>query len=1013
MKNLKKVIACFALLAFIHCFDVNVCYAQGSLNGMIDENSIFLPAHNSTISDIVIPFERTEGYSNWKEFSEKHGKWNISIDRATNSPRLAYGYPIKIQGFDTANENNIEMAALSFLKEHQDLFNINVENLSLMRKEFAAGKWYVTFKQYCNGIEVLLSNIDLRISADCKIMYFDVEYYNGIDINATPGLSYSQAISLAQSGMKSKFDAEAPLSEQKPCILPLRNGGTVSYGLVYKVILKSPENNSNYVTYVDSHSGRVLWRFNATQNFTEINVKGSVKPSSPLDKESLKPMPHINVKVGDKTLTSDSEGRIQATITTSVPVNASLEGRWAKTEITKGKQTGKFTGTIHPDEPLEIVFNDQNTHRYERNLYYYTNYIHDFYKALDPEMNCMDFQMFVRLAFESDQTTGGSPNAYSVLTGDTLGFINCQVDSMRMADDPGILFHEYGHAINIKFYMERGREDGMINATTHEALADITQAAILDRHLVGYGVWTYDSTKTIRNMKNDLVYPDSLKGRSHYDSQILSGAFWDLRELTSLETLQRLHHFARYGLPDGVSLGEAFYKWFIEVLTADDDDGDLSNGTPHANEIITAFSRHKIGPNLFFSNNFSHTPLTDTKDVINPYPVEFSFGKNSLILKPESAAVVYQVKFGNNLSDAVTVPAMLSADDETYISAIPPQPKGSEVLYYIIMKDPYTKQFTKFSTSNGKEPYSFLVGYQPALFEDFENGAIWSSGSAVDNAKVGIWEKGKPEEFTFFGAPSIKPLDNHTNGGANCYVTGIKSPKGSENQNFSKIISYVTDGQTTLTSPIWNMSELENVIIQFYCYFGQIVITMDPSQPQEIAYFRIELTNDGGKNWTTAYHDTTSGAPKWKKTRIRFADYLHLTNECAIRFIYKNGRLYGFPLAIGAVSIDDIGVLTANESIISSVRDNDKSFTSTNAYPNPFTENSSIEFELAVSGFASISFFNIFGAEVYSETKFFNAGNNQFEWSGRNLNNDNISAGVYYYRIFSENQIITGKIIKQ
>jgi hypothetical protein len=56
------------------------------------------------------------------------------------------------------------------------------------------------------------------------------------------------------------------------------------------------------------------------------------------------------------------------------------------------------------------------------------------------------------------------------------------------------------------------------------------------------------------------------------------------------------------------------------MIITDDDDGDLSNLTPHFHEIITAFDNHNIS--LF--GDYHHTALPHTKDSADAYLVEMT-----------------------------------------------------------------------------------------------------------------------------------------------------------------------------------------------------------------------------------------------------------------------------------------------------------------------------------------------------------------------------------------------------
>ena len=130
---------------------------------------------------------------------------------------------------------------------------------------------------------------------------------------------------------------------------------------------------------------------------------------------------------------------------------------------------------------------------------------------------------------------------------------------------------------------------------------------------------------TLRNLSNFRRYPEDVTGAIHTDGTILGGAFWDLRVATDLQTTRDLAHFAKYGTPDDADLGICYSEWFLEVLIADDDDGDLNNGTPHFNQIVDAFNNHGIGTSLFIRLSYAHEPLPNTLDTLNSYTADITF----------------------------------------------------------------------------------------------------------------------------------------------------------------------------------------------------------------------------------------------------------------------------------------------------------------------------------------------------------------------------------------------------
>src|ERR1044071_3526228 len=84
-------------------------------------------------------------------------------------------------------------------------------------------------------------------------------------------------------------------------------------------------------------------------------------------------------------------------------------------------------------------------------------------------------------------------------------------------------------------------------------------------------------------------------GEIHKTGIIFGGTFWDLRKAL----------IASLGQTQGVQLTEKLYlgalrrsvnipSSLIEVLATDDNDGDLSNGTPHECAIRDAYGRHGL-----------------------------------------------------------------------------------------------------------------------------------------------------------------------------------------------------------------------------------------------------------------------------------------------------------------------------------------------------------------------------------------------------------------------------------
>jgi hypothetical protein len=216
----------------------------------------------------------------------------------------------------------------------------------------------------------------------------------------------------------------------------------------------------------------------------------------------------------------------------------------------------------------------------------------------------------------------------------------------------------------------------------------------------------------LRSLANTARYPQNVSGDPHITGLIIAGTFWDLRIATSLQVARELSHFAKWGVPDDPDNGIAFGEWFVETLVADDDDGNLGNGTPHLVQISNAFAAHGIGSTLFFTRSYQHIPVASTYDTTNAYAVVFVLQGTPLPGgEPDSLRVVYTT---NGFQTSQSVVATLIGQD-TYRGDIPAQHGGTAVRYYITAYDRLSNtRFTFPTGAPATASYSFLVGIHRA-----------------------------------------------------------------------------------------------------------------------------------------------------------------------------------------------------------------------------------------------------------------------------------------------------------
>ena len=106
-----------------------------------------------------------------------------------------------------------------------------------------------------------------------------------------------------------------------------------------------------------------------------------------------------------------------------------------------------------------------------------------------------------------------------------------------------------------------------------------------------------------------------------------------------------------------------------------------------------------------------------------------------------------------------------------------------------------------------------------------------------------------------------------------------------------------------------------------------------------------------------------------------------------------------------SISSDDNQLLNIKEPISNDCID-------IKIYPNPFKTNIFIKSEISGQSFIEINIYDSYGRLIYTDKLKKNPVDNKIIWNGRDNNDIDVPAGVYFYQIKYDNYIVVKKIIK-
>ncbi|MCS6918871.1 MAG: PepSY domain-containing protein [Fimbriimonadales bacterium] len=756
-------------------------------------------------------------------------------------------------------------SAQAFVNRYAELFSPGASNLALngvqdvMRGKFTA----VYFQQQVDGIPVDKGELTLlvREMAGYPLVLASnaVRFVN--PISTTPKLSDDEAIQIA-----AKLRPDLKLDSKPELIIyPHEEHTHLAWAFsVDKFSLAQPE---RYRVFVDAHTGELLeWRSEVYHNDITGQVRGNatpgLRPDSTANPPQLRVISKLRVSVvGGGSIFSAIDGRFTLSSggASSATVRAELIGPNVRVNDQAGS-TMVLQQTVNPPAFVDFLFNATPTefNTAQLNGLIHTQIVYDFVKSINPNYPGVDIQI------PCNVNIANTCNAY--YSNRTINFYQAGNGCVNTCYST-VIYHEYGH-----FIIAMGHPNA--SGDYHEGIADVTAAFLTVDPCLGIefrGV----GTGCLRNSVNDRRHPCS--GGVHFCGQVISGAFWQ----TWLEMRNRYSNNPQFALdrvrewylnsilirPTGISP-----QITIDVLTLDDNDGDIYNGTPHYAQIATGFARHNLpAPQLDW---LRIEPLTLPGAIVAP-PIpgsfalplmRFSVRVSDLEGQRDMNAVFLHYRVNRGAWQTVR---MNRVGNDGAFTAVPVPACGGNFEYYIEARDTQARS-TFYPRGGANAPLSTLsaLSLQVAFEDTFENNLGWSVQND-SSLTAGAWTRGAPRG-TFQNGQPANPGSDSPDPGSICAFTGQGSAGGSVGE------ADVDGGPTYLTSPVINLAGAD-AIIEYSRWFFNGTALNDT--------FWVEVSNDNGATWTRVETVAFTGSEnRWVRRSFRVGDYVTPTAQVRVRF---------------------------------------------------------------------------------------------------------------------------------
>lgn len=668
------------------------------------------------------------GSAPWQTFTQGEGRgWTA---RATSSltPLRAYGPPIAVGQPRTASEADATLAP--FLTRHAELLGLGGATVQLRGFHRAdgptgpQGDTYVDYTVYRDGLPVLGAELTFRLRGGSLVLFGAATFPNAPVVGALT-LSADQALAAARRHGPAPLAAHRDRSAT-PYLVPWRHHGKLTLRPVWQVRSTTQTPVGRWSTLIDATTGELLDFHNDVRFFDgQLSAEHDVRIADGTFDTAALAFATLTASDGTEVLT-DATGAFSLP-DTGEPFTLTLDGPRVRMNDDLGDVQPALT-----DAFATLTAADFSERQAALTTWHWLQRAQDHAALLDPENDWVTSR--VTATVNVDDVC----NAY--FDGEVHFFRSgsgCN-NTGRLAD---VIAHEWGHGFHA-YGIEVGEFDGSLG----EGAADTFAFLLSDDPRIAPNFFT-SSGAELRNVDNNTRFPDDFRAGEvyvHSNGLIFGASMWDTREALR----------ASVGEPDAsLTLGRIFARMlragpsiptaYEEALFADDDDNDLSNGTPHQCELVAGFGAHGLGPAGGQGLRPTVTPLADA---LPDTPVDLTVRLESpapdcFAIDTAEAVVHYAVGDG----PWQTTPLAIDGADAT--GAIPGQPLGAVVTWWVELTD---AAGTTYADPPGGEirPHTYVVG---ELLEiacadlEADNGGFLHElvdGTVTEGADD--WQRGEP-----------------------------------------------------------------------------------------------------------------------------------------------------------------------------------------------------------------------------------------------------------------------------
>lgn len=683
--------------------------------------------------------------STWARLVREMGPSTLAVwDPATGVPSRIWGSGIPVAD-SVGSAKRAAAFAESFIERHVDLLapGAGAGDFALVSNDLDAGMRTVGLIQRHAGMRVHGGQLSFRFKNDRLFMigtealpHVVARWPQSPPSSASLGTAAQSWLLSDVAGIVKTDSIEGPL------VLPLVAARSVRYHTVFAVTVDAEQPLGRWRVYVDAKTAAPVAR-EQTLRFATGTLLYNAPERWPggalrIDYPAFK----ANVTVDTANVTTDALGMLSWLGNANGNVVAFADGTQVRVENVAGPEDSQSL-VLPPGGTAVWNASTNETVDAQVSAFVHTNKVIELARTFAGGLPYLDTQV------PANVNINNACNAF--WNGQSINFYLSSSNCSNTAQLADVVYHEFGHALHTNsIIMGVGSFDGALS----EGVSDFLAVTLTGDSGMGRGFYkTNNPLRELEPSSGYLIWPDDI-GEIHYTGRIIGGALWDLRKLliASLGNgpgLAQTNHIYYQAMRRAVDIP----TMYPEALAADDNDGDLANGTPNVCEINQAFGNHGLRR---VTAQPDPTPVRPPH--LDGYDVTLSL--TGLYTQCPSDATTTAELVWRRRADPPTGGTMIMTPGPSgFTGTIPAQADGTVVQYQVRLEFA-DLTMTVFPDNPADRWYEMFIGHvEPIYCTDFETDPAlegWTHGLTSGQQQQGAddWTWGEPLATSTSGDPS-------------------------------------------------------------------------------------------------------------------------------------------------------------------------------------------------------------------------------------------------------------------